>query len=351
MTKLTLDEIARRAGVSRTTASRVVNNRPNVRAEVRERVMRVVEATGYRPNPVARSLATQRSEVIGLVLPRRSDALFTDPYFPRLIQGLAQGCNQHDHTLALFLLQSQEDETKLYPKLSNRGLLDGLVFQVGKIGEALINKLLADEMPLVIAGRPANVDEISYVDVDNVAGAYAATRHLLRLGYQRVGTITGALNTTAGLDRQQGYLQALDAEGRRPDPDLISEGDFTEAGGYAAMRRLLPHAPDAVFAASDTMAIGAMRAAREAELAIPEDVAFVGFDDLPPADQVQPPLTTVRQPIRRFGIKAVEILLDIIENGPEPPRHVVFSTELIVRASCGARRHAPQATDALASTS
>jgi LacI family transcriptional regulator len=140
------------------------------------------------------------------------------------------------------------------------------------------------------------------------------------------------------IDRQEGYLKALVERGRDVDSALIAEGDFTEAGGYYAMQRLLPARPDAVFAASDLMALGAMRAVREAGLRIPDDVAFVGFDDLPLAVLPEPQLTTVRQPIYQFGFKAVEILIDLIENGIEPARRILLDTELIIRDSCGASR-------------
>ncbi len=333
---LTLDEIARRAGVSRTTASRVLNQRPNVRADVRRRVLDVIEETGYQPHHVARSLAAQRSQIIGLVLPRRADTLFTDSYFPRLIQGVAQACNQHDYTLSLFLLQSAEDEEKLYPRIAAKGLLDGLIVQVGELSDQWITRLAGTELPLVVAGRPAQAEALSYVDVDNVAGAYQATTHLIHRGYKRIGTITGALNTTSALDRKTGYRRALQEHGYTLDETLIIEGDFTETGGYYTMQRMLRQRPDAVFVASDTMALGALRAIHEVGLKVPKDVALVGFDDLPPALQANPPLTTIRQPITGFGAKAVEMLLDIIGNGPEPPRRVVFGVELVIRKSCGA---------------
>jgi len=332
---LTLDEIARRAGVSRTTASRVLNDRPNVRPEVRERVQRIIAETGYRPHPVARSLAAQESRVIGLVLPRRTEALFNDPYFPRLTQGIAEACNDHDYTLALFLLQTEADEEKFYPRISRPGLLDGIVIQVGHIGDGLISRLLASDLPVVVAGRPLHHGNANYVDVDNVAGAYTGVTHLLQLGHKRIGAITGEMRTTAALDRYTGYCKALQAHDLPVDETLISEGYFTEIGGYEAMKRLLPHKPDAVFSASDAMALGALRAIYEAGLTVPQDIALVSFDDLPPATIARPQLTTVHQPVHAFGVKAVEMLLDVMKNGPTPPQQIILDTELIIRESCG----------------
>ncbi len=169
-----------------------------------------------------------------------------------------------------------------------------------------------------------------------VGGAYTAGRHLLQRGYQRIATITGPANTTVGLDRRQGYLNALNAQGRPVEAHLIVEADFTETGGYQAMQRLLPYKPDAVFVASDTMAYGALRALRQAYLAVPGEMAVVGFDDLIVSTTSDPPLTTIRQPILRVGQQAVEILMDIIKNGLEPSRRIIMPTELVIRASCGA---------------
>jgi LacI family transcriptional regulator len=170
-----------------------------------------------------------------------------------------------------------------------------------------------------------------------VAGARSAVSYLIRLGYTRVGTITGPLNTTVGLDRLEGYRVALDEKGLVLDERLLVEGDFTESGGYLAAQRLLEHKPEAIFAASDMMALGAVRAIREANLSVPQDIAVVGYDDLPPATLSDPPLTTVRQPIHHMGIELVETLLDIIENRNQRPQRKIFETELVIRESCGSK--------------
>jgi LacI family transcriptional regulator, galactose operon repressor len=336
---LTLEDIARQAGVSRSTVSRVVNGQPNVRENVRQRVLEVIQSTGYHPNAAARTLASQRSWTIGLILPLSVSFFFTDPYYPHLTKGIAQACNQYDYTLALFLVGSKDDEEKIFPRVSRHGLLDGVVVQSGHHGDqGIIGQLVDAKMPVVVVGRPFRSDNVSYVDIDNVNAAYNAVAHLVRLGCQRIGTITGPLTSAVGIDRKDGYHKALVERGRVIDESLITEGDFTEAGGYYAMQQMLPARPDAVFAASDIMAIGAMRAVRDAGLRIPEDMAFVGFDDLPIATLSDTQLTTIRQPVVSFGAKAVEILIDLIENGIHPPRHIIMETELVIRDSCGAVR-------------
>ncbi len=335
---LTLEEIARLSGVSRSTVSRVINQKPNVSQDVRKRVLEVVQETGYHPNLAARTLASKRSWMIGLLLPRSVSSFFSDPYFPRLTQGVAQGCNQNDFTLALFLLGNKEDEEKIFPRVSRKGMLDGILIQSGQVGDQLIERLVTANLPVVVIGRPFHSEEVSFVDVDNITGASNAVSHLIRLGYQRVGTITGLPGSAETMDRLEGYKRALLRRARNVEQELIAEGDFTEAGGYYGMQQLLPAKPDAVFAASDLMAIGAMRAVREAGLKIPDDVAFIGFDDVPIATYSDLQLSTIRQPIARFGLTAVETLIDLIENGVEPTRRIIMDTELIIRDTCGASR-------------
>ncbi len=348
MSDLTLEDIARRAGVSRSTVSRVVNQSPDVSEDVRKRVLGVIESTGYQPHAAARALASQRSWTIGLLLPQSVSSFFTDPYYPHLMLGIAQGCNQYNYTLALFLVGTKADEEKIFPRLARPGFVDGVIVQSGHHGEqGIIGRFIDAQVPLVVAGRPFRSDNVSYIDIDNVNAANMAVSHLIRLGRKRIGLIGGPLSSTAGYDRKEGYLRAHKERGLEAKDALMVEGDFTEAGGYYAMQRLLHAKPDAIFAASDIMAIGAMRAAREAGLRIPDQVAFVGFDDLPLSTLSDVQLTTVRQPVVQFGAKAVEILIDLIEHGIDPPRHVIVGTELVIRATCGAVRGKSEGMPAL----
>ncbi len=338
MTGLTLEDIAEQAGVSRSTVSRVVNEQPNVRDSVRKRVQKVIHSTGYHPNAAARTLASQRSWMIGLVVPRSVSAFFTDPYFPHLTQGIAQACNLNNYTLALFLIGTKEDEEKTFPRVSRKGLLDGIILQSGQMGDPLFDRLVNVNIPLVIAGRPYHTNGVSFIDVDNVHSAYTAVNHLVQLKYKRIGMITGQAKSIVSVDRREGYHKALVDAGYPIDETLIAEGDFTEMSGYQAMLRLLPAKPDAVFALSDIMAIGAIHAVRDAGLHVPDDVAFVGFDDLPMAAIASYGLTTVRQPVVQFGIKSVEMLIDLIEHGVKPARRLIMDTELVIRDTCGASR-------------
>ena len=335
MAKQTLESIAELAGVSRSTVSRVVNNQSGVRSEVRERVLSVIDETGYRPNPAARTLAGQRANTIGLVIAEPAQSLFADPYFPRLIQGITQASNARDLTLSLFLFHTKEEEAKLYPKIMGNRLFDGLVVTGTHMDDPLIPDLISNQVPFVLVGYHDNPN-VNFIDSDNLTGAHTAVTHLIRLGYQRIAHITGDLNNYAAINRRDGYLNALRDRGRMIDNEIIIESDYTEAGAYTAMERLLNKNIDAVFVASDTMAQGAIRALNYHNICIPEDIAVVGFDDLLHRSNLVPALTTVRQPIKRVGSMVVDTLMDVLENGIVPARRIVLPTELIIRDSCGA---------------
>ncbi len=336
---LTLEDVAKKAGVSRSTVSRVVNGYENISDDIRNRVLQVIEETGYHPNAAARALASQRSQIIGLILPHSVSMLFTDPYYPHLLKGICQACNYHHYTLAFFLFSSEEDEQVNFNSIPSNGLLDGVIVQSDHHGkQKLINHLLERKMPHVVIGRPKQPEKVSFVDVDNIYGAKVAVTHLINLGYQRISTITGPLQSTVGIDRRKGYVDALAKQSIRVNPELIEEGDFTEQGGYNAMQQLLSRKPDAVFAASDMMAFGAIRAIKEHNLNIPEDIAIIGFDDIPITMLTNVNLTTVYQPVNELGERAVGLLLDNIENGSGPPQNVILKSKLVIRSTCGGER-------------
>jgi len=335
---MNLEEIARLSHKSRSTVSRVINNDPHVSDATRTAVMEVVQRVNFHPNAAARSLAAGRTRVLGLVIPTGVSALFTDPYFPLLVQGVAQACNAHDHSVMLWLAEP-EYERRTIGQVLHGGLIDGVILASVLTGDPLLQALTGADatVPFVLVGRQPGNDRLNYVDVDNINSAREAVTHLLRQGRRRVATITGLLNTNVGIDRRDGYLAALRQRSLPVDPDLIVERDFTEAGGYGAMQRLLPCRPDAVFAASDMLAMGALRALREAGRRVPQDVAVVGFDDMPFAERAEPPLTTMRQPVQRTGVVAAETLIDLIDNPEAQPRRILMPTELIIRDSYGAR--------------
>jgi LacI family transcriptional regulator len=331
---MNLEQIAKLSGVSRSTVSRVINDDPNVSETTREKVLQIIRRVNYEPNAAARGLAAGRTHVIGLVIPMGVSALFTDPYFPILIQGASSACNARGYSVMLWLAEP-EYERRMIRRIMYSGLMDGVIVASMLTNDALVQALADGDLPFILVGRHPTDARISYVDADNISGARAIVNHLLRLGCTRIATIAGPQSMIAGVDRLVGYTAALRERGLIADQTLIVDGDFSETGGYLAMQQLLPRRPDAVFAASDMMALGALRAIREAGLRVPEDIALGGFDDLPLAERSDPPLTTIRQPIHRTGAMAVETLIELIEHPNGAPHRVVLPTELVVRTSCG----------------
>jgi LacI family transcriptional regulator len=240
----------------------------------------------------------------------------------------------------LSLFNGPADQEEMYRRVIGSGHLDGVVVASARMDDPLMARLLEDRVPSVMVGRHPD-ERVSYVDADNVAGARMAVEHLIHIGHRRIATITGPLNMISGKDRLEGYLQALEAHRLPVDEDLIVEGDYTEASSIAAARRLLSRSVTAIFAASDIMAVGALKVIREAGLQVPHDVALVGFDDVPVASALQPTLTTVRQPIAQMGSMAAELLLNLLEDPPSgsPAAHkIILPAKLVVRESCGALR-------------
>jgi len=341
---MTLEEIAKLSGVSRSTVSRVINDDPKVRQETRQRVLQIIQQVNYQPNALARSLAGGRTRVLSLVIPEGVTRLFSDPYFPILIQGVSMACNAHDYSVMLWLADP-DYERRTISRIVQDKLSDGTIIASMLNDDPLVEALLEDGSPFILIGRNPTHENISYVDVDNQGSTRLAIAHLLRLGYRRIATITGPQNMIAGLDRLEGYKQAFRQWDLPIDPDLIVEGDFSEDSGYTTMQRLIPRRPDAVFAASDYMAIGALRAMRENGLRVPHDIAIIGFDDVPMAARIDPPLTTVRQPIQKTGAIAAEVLIDLIEFPKTGPRRVILPTELVIRGSCGTAIRTPNELD------
>lgn len=330
--KLTLDDIGKLAGVSRATVSRVINNYPHIKPEVRERVEKIISETGYRPNKIAQSLASDRTNIIGLVIPNTAQTILSDPYFLHLISGITQACNGYSLTLTLFLFHSMNEEAQISHSLFSTNLVDGLIITADRKENPFVRQVIAQDIPFVFVGRPHIKVPIPYVNVMNEMGAYMATEHLINHNRQRPAIIMCDHNT-AGDDRYRGFCQALHDHGIELDPEHVARGDFSLESGYLAMQALLPTAPDAVFASSDMMAIGAQRAIRQAGLRIPEDIAIVGFDDLPQAGLAEPPLTTIRQPIEQLGIEAVDLLHGILSETITSPKQIILPVELVQRTS------------------
>jgi DNA-binding LacI/PurR family transcriptional regulator len=333
----TLEAVAARAGVSRATASRVVNGGAGVREPLVERVRLAVEELGYVPNHAARTLVTRRNGAVAVIIAEPEIRIFSDPFFSLQLRGISRELTANDSQLVLLMVEGSGDYDRIARYLAG-GHVDGaLAFSLHTQDQlpAVIHKV---GIPIVFGGRPVRTEAgvalaVPYVDCDNRGGAREAVRHLASLGRQRIAHIAGPQDQTSGIDRLDGYRDAL-ADG---GPTLVAQGAFTAESGARAMAQLLDRHPglDAVFAGNDLMAQGALRVLRERGRRVPEDVAVVGFDDMTSVvEATDPPLTTVRQDIQEMGRLMVRLLVSDLDRGDGPaPDSVIMETELVRRAS------------------
>ncbi len=351
--KPTIEDIARLAGVSRTTISRVLNHRPDVDRATRERVLRIIDEQGYVPSLTAAGLAGGRNRLLGMLLP-----VFTWPIIPDLIRGISEILNQTPYELVLYTF-NDEDLNRDRRDVVNRlaaNLTAGLLGVFPGMLSSQLTELHRQGVPVVIIDDQ-QTQVTPWVRADNVTGAYEVVRHLTQLGHRRIAHIQGPAEYLASHDRHEGYLRALAEAGITPDPALVLAGDFLPQSGYDGALRLFDLPPEtrptAIFAAADQTAYGVLRAAEERGISIPKDIALVGFDDDAPSAHVLPPLTTVRQPSFEMGQEAIKLLLALVAQAEEqesglggspygsdnalsnPPR-ILLPTSLIVRASSGA---------------
>jgi LacI family transcriptional regulator len=336
-TTLTIEQIAEIAQVSRSTVSRVLNEHPNVRPLVRERVLRVMREHNYAPHAAARSLASSHTNIIGLVIPRSAATIFAEPFFPLVIQGVTEACNAQRYFLMLSMITA-DLEQDFYNRILRSRHFDGIIMLSSDVDDPILPLLIRDRTRLVLIGSHPYFQDLTWVDGANAEGAHMAVTHLIKLGHRRIATITGPLEMAVAMDRRDGYKRALLEAGLGVHPALIVAGDFTQESGYRAMLQLLglDQRPTAVFVASDSMAVGTLRAIREAGLSVPGDIALVSFDDLPVASFADPPLTTVHQPVPELGARAVELLIERIKQPDLAPANVRLATSLVIRKSCGA---------------
>lgn len=329
----TIKTVAARAGVGRTTVSRVVNGSDLVSADARSRVLAAIKELNYVPNSVARGLVTNRTDAVALVIPESESRLGSEPFFAALIRGVSGALAESRIQLQLMLVRDEAERDQLTESLATRRV-DGVLLVSVHSEDRLPGMLEEMGLPTVLAGRRDAGEQLSYVDSDNAGGAVEAVRHLLRSGRRRIATITGPQDMDVGRSRLAGWRTAHREAGMPVDELLVEAGDFTEGSGSRAMRSLLERVPDldAVFAASDLMAVGALAELRRQGRHVPGDVAVVGFEDSVLARHTDPPLTTVRQPVEELGRTMARILTDITRHGA-PRQQLTLPTELVVRES------------------
>lgn len=327
----TLEQVAAQAKVSRGTVSRVINGSSAVSPRAREAVLQAIDELGYVPNHAARTLAARRTGVVALVLSEERGRPFEQPYFGEILRGISSATGAAEMKLMLTFTHSSADRARLAHDLRTQRV-DGVMVISLLRQDPLPGLLASSGIPTVLGGRPFDPATVQgrYVDADNKGGARQATEYLIGQDRKRITTIAGPPDTAVGIDRLTGYRQALSG-----DPERVAYGDFSETGGAAAMQELLEREPllDAVFAASDNMAAGALRVLERQGRRVPDDVAVIGFEDSAIAPRTEPALTTVHQPTEGMGQRMVEMLLTQIRDTAATGRPVICDTSLVIRAS------------------
>ncbi|MCE5209718.1 MAG: LacI family transcriptional regulator [Chloroflexi bacterium] len=336
--RVTSQDVARAAGVSRTTVSLVLNNvDAQISEDTRQRVLEAARQLDYHPNVSARRLVQGRSRVIGFVEHHSPYQRFADAFMAEVLRGLHAVALQYDYHVIFEPISDEERGTDYCVKLFQERHVDGIVYSGPRFNDIALESLAEANIPVVLQGHLPGCPFPS-VDIDNLASAQLATEHLISLGHTQIGMITNApLIYTAATDRLAGYRLALQEAGIDLGEAFIRIGTFTPESGYHAMRGLLHEHPQlsAVFVASDVVAMGALEAIHEAGLKIPEQIAMVGFDNIPWGAYLNPPLTTIRVPSNALGWSAGHLLIQALDNDHYEPDHLILETELIIRRSCG----------------
>ena len=328
--KVTIVEVAERAGVSLGTVSRVMNNDSHVAPETRERVSAVMREMGYVANRQARGLKGSRTHVIGVLAPDLGTG-----YIGEILHGIDAELGLHQFDLMLFTTHRTAIKEANYVANMVQGMVDGLLVVLPRNPADYTGTLTGRNFPFVLIDHQGTGNPCPAVGATNWQGGYNATEYLIKLGHKRIGFITGSMDLGAAIDRLDGYKSALRVHHISIDPQLIYEGTFFQPDGYAGGSALmdLDSPPTAIFASNDVMAMGVMDAIRERGLRVPEDVSIIGFDDIPQAALVRPALTTVRQPLEEMGRLATQMLIDQLKNPEKEIGRIELPTQLIIRDS------------------
>jgi DNA-binding LacI/PurR family transcriptional regulator len=342
--RATSQQVASRAGVSRTTVSFVLNNVPdsNIPPATREKVLKAAEELGYVPNAAAKMLVSGETRTIGLVI-SHAQHLAVDAFLPQLLYTLSQYSQEAGYNL---LLETVRDVSApdAYLQLVRGHHIDGLVVVNTRSDDSQLPELIRKKFPVVVLGFPnwqAVEQDVHYIATDGINSARVATQHLVDLGHQKIAHITFAPDYYfATQDRHLGYKLALEQAGLKYQKSFVAYGNYSAASGFVAMQKVLRAKPTAVFVGNDTVAIGALAAIHQAGLRVPEDIAVVGYDDIPTAAYLTPALTTVRVSAVEHGQKAIAMLERLMRGEIIDEKSIACSTELIIRDSCGAKSRA-----------
>ena len=334
--RITIKDVAAKAGVSYQTVSKVINRQAQVHPDTEARIWQVVEALGYTPHHNARNLRAQRSRMIGYSW-SSGETEQPNHVLHMFLTSMVSEVELAGYHLLPFPYREGEDQVAGYRELIDTGRVDAFVITSINYDDPRASFLVERGFPFVAFGRSSTHDTFPYVDVDGAAGLRMATEHLISRGHRRIAVLAWPETSRTGNDRLSGYLEAMRSASLEVMPDLIAHGDWKFEFGYAATERWLAWSaeqrPTAIVAVSDIMAVGAMHAAQSRGLTIGRDLAVVGFDDVPMAEYIWPPLTSIRQPIREVGHECVEMLVALLEGRTPSEQHILLKPELIVRQS------------------
>jgi LacI family transcriptional regulator len=328
---VTIYDVAREAGVSMATVSRVVNNNPNVKPQTRKKVFEAIERLGYRPNAVARGLASKKTTTVGVVIPDISNSIFSE-----VARGIEDIANMYHYNIILCNADKKKDkEIRVINTLLEKQV-DGLLFMGGTVTDEHIQAFKTSSVPIVLCGTTTDNTSFPSVDIDHEAAAYDAVKQLTNNGHRRIGMISGTLQDPAnGYSRYQGYKKALEENGISVQDDLVRIGNYRYESGVEVMKYFLELAdrPTAIFAATDEMAIGAIHSAQDHGLRVPEDVSIISVDNARMASMVRPQLTTVAQPMYDIGAVSMRLLTKLMNKETVEISRVILPHEIITRKS------------------
>lgn len=333
--RITIGELAKIAGVSKTTISRVINSKPDVDPGTREKILSLIAEYGFQPNAFAKAISQKQSNHIGLLIPHKAEYVFSNPFYTEVMRGVSTAVDENGY----YLLICYAHEVN-YMDIYKQKRVDGFVLlSPGSFHKHIIEALNVGSVPFVSTARILGEAEMTYVDVDNFAGASMLMEHLVSLGHERIAFI-GKPTLQSSQDRLSAYQTILEKSGIKYDPELVLVTDTSSVeSGHEYTLRLLrsQKPPTAIFLANDVMAIGAINAAHETGLRVPEDISIVGFDDIPFSNYTSPALTTVHQPAFEKGVRAAELLINLLET-QEPQESVILPMQMAVRKSTAAAR-------------
>lgn len=330
---VTLRDVAFRAGVHTGTASRALNpaTRSLVNEKTARKIMRAAEALGYRPNPMARGLKTNRSFTIGVLIPD-----LTNPLFPPIVRGIEEGLAVEGYTALIANSDHDLEKEHLHFRTMKDRQVEGVIMATAERNRSLVEQAIAADVPIVLVNRTIDSKNVFAAIADDREGARLAVDHLAALGHTRIAHLAGPQRFSTGLTRYRGFMEAMRARGLEPDPDLIKfSDDFVESEGMRTFKELLNSTADfsAVFAGNDLLALGCYDVLAAENLSCPTDLSIVGFNDIPFLDKLRPPLTTVRIPHYEIGLRAAELVLERLRNPSARPITVLLPPELVARGS------------------